>query len=179
MHRLILIWVSVLIALLESVPLWAGTVGRSDFDGDGIVGFSDFLLFVGFIGTRRGDGRYNGRYDLDANGAIVIDDFDIFVNDFGRSVSVEGICDRSPKVCSAILATLPGVDHCALVRADHLSSIRSMVLGFQDITVLWEADLAGMSSLRKLYLSHNYLSALPFETLPASLMNYGLTITPF
>ena len=39
-----------------------------DFDGDGQVGFPDFLAFAGQFGARQGDERYDARYDLDSDG---------------------------------------------------------------------------------------------------------------
>ncbi len=58
-----------------------------DFDGDGRVGFSDFLAFAGRFGSRQGDGRYEARYDLDSNGTIGFSDFLIFGGSFGKEVS--------------------------------------------------------------------------------------------
>ena len=58
-----------------------------DFDGDGRVGFADFVQFAGLFGASRGDGTYQAKYDLDSNGAIGFSDFVIFINDFGKSVS--------------------------------------------------------------------------------------------
>ncbi len=58
-----------------------------DFDGDGIVGFSDFLAFAGQFGSRQGDGRYEAKYDLDSDGAIGFSDFLIFTASFGKEVS--------------------------------------------------------------------------------------------
>ena len=58
-----------------------------DFDGDGIVGISDFLLFVDQFGFSRGDGGYDARFDLDGDGVIGIGDFLIFVDYFGKKVS--------------------------------------------------------------------------------------------
>ena len=58
-----------------------------DFDGDGIVGFSDFLAFAGQFGSRQGDGRYEAKYDLDSDGAIGFSDFLIFSASFGKEVS--------------------------------------------------------------------------------------------
>ena len=60
-----------------------------DFDGDGLVGFSDFLAFASQFGSRRGDGKYEVRYDLDSNGAIGFSDFLIFGSNFGKEVSSE------------------------------------------------------------------------------------------
>ena len=61
-----------------------------DFDGDGMVGFADFLQFAGVFGASRGDGTYQAKYDLDGDGAIGFPDFLIFTNDFGKSVSPPG-----------------------------------------------------------------------------------------
>ena len=58
-----------------------------DFDGDGMVGFSDFLAFAGLFGSRQGDGRYEAKYDLDSDGAIGFSDFLIFSASFGKEVS--------------------------------------------------------------------------------------------
>jgi Ca2+-binding EF-hand superfamily protein len=58
-----------------------------DFDGDGIVGVSDFLQFVDQFGFSQGDEGYDERFDLDGDGVIGIGDFLIFVDDFGKKVS--------------------------------------------------------------------------------------------
>ncbi|MCY3681877.1 MAG: hypothetical protein OXH16_10790 [Gemmatimonadetes bacterium] len=58
----------------------------SDFDGDGIVGFSDFLLFVEYFGLDHTDETYKARFDLNGNGTIEFSDFLIFVSDFGKTV---------------------------------------------------------------------------------------------
>ena len=60
---------------------------RADFDGDGAVGFADFLQFAGVFGLSQGDARYDARYDLDGDGAIGFGDFLIFANAFGKSGS--------------------------------------------------------------------------------------------
>ena len=57
----------------------------SDFDGNGVVDFSDFLLFVTAFGSRAGQDRYDAKYDLDANGEIAFDDFLLFVHSFAAS----------------------------------------------------------------------------------------------
>ena len=61
----------------------AGTL-RSDFDGDGSVGISDFLLLTSHFGSAAGHANYDARYDLDGDGQIGIGDFLIFVQDFGQ-----------------------------------------------------------------------------------------------
>ncbi len=78
---------NVAIALL-SVP-------SPDFDGDGRVGFTDFVLFASRFGSTRSDGTYEAKYDLDVDGAIGFSDFVIFARDFGKKVSSSG---NTPKM---------------------------------------------------------------------------------
>ena len=55
-----------------------------DFDGDGTIGFADFLLFAAQFGFSQGDAGYDARYDLDGDGTIGFGDFLIFANAFGQ-----------------------------------------------------------------------------------------------
>ena len=55
-----------------------------DFNGDGQVGFDDFVLFVGQFGLSRGDEQYDAKYDLDEDGTIGFGDFLIFGRNFGK-----------------------------------------------------------------------------------------------
>ena len=57
---------------------------RTDFDGDGTVGFNDFLLLTSHFGYAVGHANYDARYDLNADGRISFADFLIFVQDFGQ-----------------------------------------------------------------------------------------------
>ena len=74
-----------------TVLLWdvsryiAPSVPNPDFDGDGTVGFTDFLLFAGAWGLGRGDAGYDARFDLDGNGTIGFSDFLILAESFGKS----------------------------------------------------------------------------------------------
>ena len=61
-----------------------------DFDGDGTVGFSDFLTFAGAFGSQQGDGKYNAAQDLNSDGSIDFTDFVIFAGDFGSQVPPTG-----------------------------------------------------------------------------------------
>ena len=65
----------------------ATTAPTPDFDGDGTVGFSDFLEFAGRYGTRQGDGRYQVKYDLNRDGAVDFADFLSFAGSYGTSGS--------------------------------------------------------------------------------------------
>ncbi len=57
----------------------------SDFNGNGVVDFPDFLLFVTAFGSQAGQERYDAKYDLDGNGEIAFSDFLLFVNSFAAS----------------------------------------------------------------------------------------------
>ncbi len=57
-----------------------------DFDGNGVVGIPDFLLFVSVFGTQESQEKYESQYDLNGDGEIGIPDFLIFVDNFGKEV---------------------------------------------------------------------------------------------
>ncbi|MCZ6631801.1 MAG: cohesin domain-containing protein, partial [bacterium] len=61
-----------------------------DFDGDGQVGFPDFLLFAAAFGSETGDTAYSARLDLDQSGDIGFPDFLQFAAAFGKAVSELG-----------------------------------------------------------------------------------------
>ena len=63
-----------------------GALSLPDFDGDGNIGFGDFVLFAGVFGSSQGDEEYNARYDLNGDGEIGFTDFVIFAQDFGKDV---------------------------------------------------------------------------------------------
>ena len=75
-----------------SLRIFETTVGGAgpapltpDFDGDGTVGFSDFLQFALVFGAREGDGRFEARFDLDGSGDIGFTDFLVFAGAFGSN----------------------------------------------------------------------------------------------
>ncbi len=53
---------------------------KSDFDGNGIIEFADFLLFVSAFGSSE------AQYDIDRNGSVDFPDFLLFVSVFGKTV---------------------------------------------------------------------------------------------
>ena len=64
--------------------VYAQTAADADYDGDGIVGVEDFLLFIAKFGTSQGDGKYEAKYDLDGDGQVNVADFLVFVGFFGQ-----------------------------------------------------------------------------------------------
>ena len=65
-----------------------------DFDGDGMVGFTDFLQFADKFGSSQGDGKYEARFDLDGDGSIGFSDFLEFAAQFGKKVPSRLKADR-------------------------------------------------------------------------------------
>ena len=71
----------------EEYIIGAGIYRRGpDFDEDGSVGFSDFLLFASHFGLNRNDAGFDGLYDLNSDGEIAFADFVLFSMDFGKRV---------------------------------------------------------------------------------------------
>ena len=62
-------------------PVPSGETG--DFDGDGQVGFADFLMFVGQFGLGVSDSNYDARMDFDGDGVVGFADFVKFTGLFG------------------------------------------------------------------------------------------------
>lgn len=60
---------------------------RADFDGDGAVGFGDFLLFSAAFGLSAPNAGFEVRFDLDGDGVIGFSDFLLFASAFGRLVA--------------------------------------------------------------------------------------------
>ena len=79
-----------------------------------------------------------------------------------RSVTVGGICDRTPAVQTAILEEISGITDCGDVTSSHLSGIPGPLnLYDKSLTSLQEKDFDGLSGLYRLYLNRNSLSSLP------------------
>lgn len=72
------------IILWDMSPYVTPITPVADFDGDGTVGFPDFLLFAAQFGLSQGDAGYDARFDLDGDGAVGFSDFVIFAASFGK-----------------------------------------------------------------------------------------------
>lgn len=71
----------------EEYVIAAGIYRRGpDFDEDGAVGFSDFILFARHFGLKKNDAGFDVLYDLDSNNEIGFPDFVLFAKDFGKRV---------------------------------------------------------------------------------------------
>ena len=71
------------ILLWDMSPYATPLTLAADFDGDGTVGFSDFVQFAAQFRLSQGDAGYDAKYDLDEDGAVGFSDFLIFAAGFG------------------------------------------------------------------------------------------------
>ena len=130
----------------------------SDFDGDGRVGFADFLAFAGQFGARQGDGRYEAQYDLDSDGAIGFGDFLIFSSSFGKEAGGGSeetqvtIPDASLR--AAIEAALGKASGAPITRVE-MASLTRLEASDSDIRDLTGLEFA--TGLTSLILSGNYI----------------------
>jgi hypothetical protein len=79
---------SVQVGTQSSVVILGGEIttvvlDKPDFDGDGAVGFTDFIIFATGFGAASGDQSYNPLLDLDSNGDVGFSDFLVFALSFG------------------------------------------------------------------------------------------------
>ena len=90
---------------------------KSDFDGDGTVGFPDFIVLAQAFGSRSGDARYESRTDLDGDGAVAFPDFILFVQYFGRQGETWRMPVTFRSLASETLPVLLGSGGLSLVTA--------------------------------------------------------------
>lgn len=85
--------------------------GKPDFDGDGDVGFGDFIVFAERFGVRKGHAKFEIAFDLDDSGDIGFGDFLVFVQAFVEAV--QGFADSQgttkPVVVDASGESAPAV----------------------------------------------------------------------
>ena len=79
--------VTATVADLDPVTFTATANPSPDFDGNGTVGFPDFVLFAALFGMSDGDEEFDARFDLDENGDIGFSDFVIFAAAFGTGIN--------------------------------------------------------------------------------------------
>ena len=149
----------------------------SDFDGDGMVGTTDFLLFAYHYGSSLGDGTYQAKYDLDGNGVIGLSDVLIFVDNFGSQVSPSGggatvtIADANLRAVitdslgKARNASITRAEMATLTRLDAPNKgIRSLT-GLEHATNLQRLDLGYVWVNDELVNSNNISNLSPLSNL--------------
>ena len=133
------------------------TASIPDFDGDGSIGFGDFLIFAGAFGSRDGDEKYDARYDLSGDGEIGFSDFVIFAQNFGKEVPSPVVAIPDANLRAAIEAALGKATGAPITVAEMKTLNALFAPGWEwpDIS-----DLTGLESatnLTRLHLSHQNL----------------------
>ena len=78
-----------------------------------------------------------------------------------ESVTVTGICNRTPAVRTDLLERIAGVTDCASVTSEHLGAIDGeLSFSNQRISSLQANDFAGLSKLQRIYFPNNLISSL-------------------
>ena len=107
-----------------------------DFDGDGTVGFSDFIAFASKFGTQRGDAAFDAQFDLDGDGETGFSDFIAFASQFGTTVGPPppsgnpDLIVESPSVNDSTLTTGQSFTFSATVRNQGNASSPSTTLRY-------------------------------------------------
>ena len=156
----------------------------ADFDGNGVVGLPDFLLFVDHFGTSRGGASYDAKYDLDGNGTIGVSDFLIFVDSFGKQVPPSGggggssgspdLVVDSPSVSNSTLTTGQSFTLKATVRNQGNGSSASTTLRYyqsSDVTISTSDTAIGTDSVNGLSASGTSAESISL-TAPSSAGTY-------
>ena len=89
------------------VALQVAASPSPDFNGNGLVGFSDFVVFAGAFGARKGDGKYEAVYDLNSDNSIGFDDFVIFATSFGEAANRAPVFVAAPPVTRSVEENTP------------------------------------------------------------------------
>ncbi len=153
------------------------TASIPDFDGDGMIGFSDFVKFAAKYGLGQDDDGYDARYDLDGDGAVAFSDLLIFAENFGNEVPLPAVMIPDAKlrvvieaslgkssgapVTQAEMATLDSLDGddagiSAVAGLETAVNLTYLSLNGNDIADI--SALSGLTSLRVLILRANRIS---------------------
>ena len=148
------------IRFAKSADIGTLNVLTGDFNGNGVVNISDFLLFVNHFETSRGDGRYDARYDLDSNNEIGFSDFLIFVNNFGK--------EESPSGGMAMIVTIPD---------ENLLAVIENSLDIAEGTPITRGDMVALTSLEAPNENIRDLTGLEFAINLTKLSLYNNSIS--
>ena len=155
------------------------TASIPDFDGDGTIGFGDFVIFAGVFGASQGDEKYDATFDLNGDGEIGFADFLIFAQNFGKDAPSPVVTIPDANLRAAIETALDKASGAAITQAEMatLDSLEANDADISDLTGLESAVnltwldlasnditnvsvLAGLTNLTHLILSGNNITDL-------------------
>ena len=150
------------------------TASIPDFDGDGTIGFGDFVKFAAKFGLNQGDVGYDAQFDLNDDAEIGFADFLIFAENFGKDVPspvvtipdanlravIETALEKGSNapITEAEMATLDSLDASdadvsVLTGLEFAVNLTYLSLNDNDITDI--SAFAKLTSLTRLWLSNN------------------------
>ncbi|MCY3764726.1 MAG: hypothetical protein OXH06_04795 [Gemmatimonadetes bacterium] len=148
-------------------------VHRADFDGDGTVALSDFLLFASNFGTQQEDDSFDGRFDLDDDGSVALGDYLEFAAQFGKELPPPTpLVDPAERDALVALYRSTGGDDWTektnWLTDKHVSTWHGVIafdgrvsvvnLSENNLTGEIPSELGSLSRLRRLYLQRNGLA---------------------
>ena len=153
------VWgLSILCILLSTTFLWADTVTKADFDGNGKIELSDFLLFVRAYGTSQ------ARYDLNDSGKVDFSDFVVFVSVYGQDVPQKAITFQDANLEAIVRNSISKPEGDILL--EDVSELTYLAASNSNIASL--SGIENLTALKKLYLSGNQINDLsPLSSLTA------------
>ena len=103
-------------------PVTHGSSGplAADFDEDGVIGFSDFLLFVRSFNAREGETAYDARMDLNGDGTINFPDFVSFGAAYGARSDAAATTRYAVYVLDPVLGGAAVIDSESHLLSDYL-----------------------------------------------------------
>ena len=154
-------------------------VHRADFDGDGTVLFSDFLLLASNFGAQREEDSFDGRFDLDGDGTVGLGDFLEFAAQFGKELPPPApLVDPAERDALVALYRSTGGDswneRTNWLTEKHVSTWHGVItfdgrvsvvsLSENNLTGEIPSELGSLSHLRRLYLQRNGIAGpIPHE----------------
>ena len=144
-----------------------------DFNGNGVVDLSDFLMFAEHFGLRQGDEGYEARFDLDGDTEIGMGDFLFFVQNFGvisipdanLRAAIEtalgktsGVSITEAEISTLTELSVPSADISDLTGLEFATNLTYLDLASNNITDI--SPLAGLTNLANLILSDNKITDL-------------------
>lgn len=155
-----------LLALLFLGLAWANELKDFDFDGDGTIGFGDFVLFAEGYGTIQGGADYKAGFDLNQDGKVSFPDLLLFAENFGKTIP-----ERSPVVSipdpvlqAAFEKALGKVSGSEITRRE-LATLTHFEAGFVQGNVENLQGIQWAVNLEKLSLSGRYKDVSPLANL--------------
>ena len=87
------------VAALSTFAIFEGAASSAptpDFNGDGVVNFSDFVDFAQRFGASEGQANFDTRFDLDEDKKVGFGDFVVFAQNFGKTMGGKPIVLTRP-----------------------------------------------------------------------------------